>query len=78
MKGYVYILMINVLDINKTDAVCAFNKKEDAIEALKKRTNAFNTDYYKVEKVNDLYYIIREKESGDPAYVYYVAGSRVM
>ena len=78
MNGYVYILMTRDLDLNKSNVMCAYRKKESAIEALEKRVENLNTDYYKVEKVNYLYYIIREKEYNEPVYVYYVTGSRVM
>lgn len=77
--NYIYILLKRDLNINTTDVVCCYRSEEEVVTAIELVAEGYNNMNYVIQKVNELYYIVKERdEYGErPVYVLYVAGSRV-
>ncbi len=72
--NYVYILLKRNVELGNVEVAGAYDSKEKAIKAIGERLKRFKDEFaYKIDKINDTYYIVRY--INDPVYVYYVNGS---
>ena len=72
--NYVYILLKRNVELGNVEVEGAYDSKEKVIKAIGERLKRFKDEFaYKIDKINDTYYIVRC--INDPVYVYYVNGS---